>query len=81
MPKLNEIIFKLEGFQYAMSLDLNMVYYHILFSKNASNLCMIIIHGENIVTSVYQCELIIHQTFSNRILMVYCMDLNLSVRT
>ena len=41
MPKINEILFKLEGFQYAKSLDLNMGYYHIGLSKNASNLCMI----------------------------------------
>ena len=41
MPKINEILFKSEGFQYAKSLDLNMGYYHIGISKNASNLCMI----------------------------------------
>ena len=28
-PKINEMLFKFEGFQYAMSLFLNMVYYHI----------------------------------------------------
>ena len=30
---------KLEIFQYATSLDLNMGYYHIRLSENASNLC------------------------------------------
>ena len=29
MPKINKMLFKLEGFQYATSLDLNMGYYHI----------------------------------------------------
>ena len=29
MPKINEILLKLEVFQYATSLDLNMGYYHI----------------------------------------------------
>ena len=29
MPKINDILFQLEGFQYAMSLYLNMGYYHI----------------------------------------------------
>ena len=43
MPKINEILLKLEGFQYATLLDLNMVYYHIRLSENASTLCMIIL--------------------------------------
>ena len=43
MPKINEMLLKLEGFKYATSLDLNMVHYHIRLSKNASNLCMIIL--------------------------------------
>ena len=37
------MLLKLEGFQYATSLDLNMEYYHILLIKNASNLCTIIL--------------------------------------
>ena len=43
MPKINYMLLKLEGFQYATSLDLNMRYYHIQLSKNKSNLCTIII--------------------------------------
>ena len=38
MPKINEMLFKLEDFQYAMSLDLNMRYYDIQLTENASNL-------------------------------------------
>ena len=54
MPKINEILFKLEGFQFTLSLDLNMGYYNIQLSKNASNLFTIIIPWVNIVTNVYQ---------------------------
>ena len=43
IPKINEILLKLEGFQYAMSLGLNMGYYHIQLRENASNLCTIIL--------------------------------------
>ena len=43
MPKTNEMLLKLEGFKYDIPLDLNMGYYHIRISKNASNLCTIII--------------------------------------
>ena len=43
MLKLNEMLLKLECFQYAMSLGFNTGYYHIRLSKNASNLCMIIL--------------------------------------
>ena len=43
MPNINEMLLKFEGFQYAMSLDLNVVYYHIQLNKNASKLCTIIL--------------------------------------
>ena len=43
MPKINEVLLKVEGFQYAKSLDLNMVYSHIWLIKNASNFCTIIL--------------------------------------
>ena len=43
MPNINEMLLTLEGFQYATSLDKNMVYYHIRLSKSASNLCTIIL--------------------------------------
>ena len=31
-----KILMKLEGFKYTMSLNLNVVYYHIRLNKNAS---------------------------------------------
>ena len=43
MPNINGILLKLEGFQYDTPLDLNMAYYHIGLSENASNLCTIIL--------------------------------------
>ena len=43
MPKKDEMLLKLEAFQYATRLDLNMVHHHIRLIENASNLCMIII--------------------------------------
>ena len=44
MPKINEMLFKSNIFHYAMSLDLNMIYYHIQLSESVSNLCTIILH-------------------------------------
>ena len=43
MPKIPEIILHLEGFKYTKSLNLNMGYYHIRISKQASNLCTVIL--------------------------------------
>ena len=54
MPKINKILLKLEGFQYATSLYLNMEYYHIRLIQNSSNLCMIILPQGNIVTNIHQ---------------------------
>ena len=39
------MLLKLEVFQYAASLDINMGYYQIWISENASNLCTIMIPG------------------------------------
>ena len=43
MPKINEMLLKLEGFQYSESLDLSMGYYHIRLNEYASNLCTIVL--------------------------------------
>ena len=43
MPKIYEMLFKLEGFKYDTSLYLNVGYYHTQLSENASNLCTIIL--------------------------------------
>ena len=46
MQKIIEILLKLDAFQYATSLDLNMGYYHFRLSEKASNLCTIILLWE-----------------------------------
>ena len=46
MPKTNKIFFKLEDCQYDTSFDLNMGYYHIQLTEDASNLCMHILPWE-----------------------------------
>lgn len=42
LPKISEMLQKLEGFLFATTLDLNMGYYHILLSPNSSRLCTIV---------------------------------------
>ena len=56
MPKINGILLKFEGFQYAMLLDLNMKYYHIQITEDTSNLCIIIDPWGGIITNVYKWE-------------------------
>ena len=43
MAKINEMLLKLEVFKYDTSLDLDMAYYHIWLTEDASNLCTTII--------------------------------------
>ena len=38
MPKIQEVLLNLKGFQCAMSLDLNMGHYHIRLSEEANKL-------------------------------------------
>jgi hypothetical protein len=42
IPKIQDLLLKLEGFQYAMTLDLNMGYYHIKLSPFGKCLCTIV---------------------------------------
>jgi hypothetical protein len=43
IPKIQDLLLKLEGFQYATSLDLNMGYYHIELSPHSKTLCTIVL--------------------------------------
>ena len=43
LPKISDMLHKLEGFQWATSLDLNMGYYHIELTPNSSRLCTIVL--------------------------------------
>jgi hypothetical protein len=42
MPKIQDLLHKLEGFMHATSLDLNMGYYHIKLNPDAQKYCTII---------------------------------------
>ena len=54
MPKINEILLKLDIFQYATSLDLNMGYDHIRLSKTQVTYLQLFFRGGDIDTSAYQ---------------------------
>ena len=43
LPKIQNLLLKMEGFKYATSLDLNMGYYHITLSPYSSKLCTIVL--------------------------------------
>ena len=42
LPKIQDMLLKMEGFQYATSLDLNMGYYHIKLDPDSRKLCTIV---------------------------------------
>ena len=42
MPRISDTLQQLEGFKYATSLDINMGYYHIRLSDEASDMCTIV---------------------------------------
>ena len=43
IPKIQDLLLKLEGFRYATSLDLNMGYYHIQLHPDSRKLCTIVL--------------------------------------
>ena len=43
IPNIQDMLMKMEGFQFATSLDLNMGYYHIELTPNSSRLCTIVL--------------------------------------
>src|SRR5688500_14997481 len=43
IPKIQEMLLKLEGFMFATSLDLNMGYYHLFLMPNTSWLCTVVL--------------------------------------
>ena len=43
IPRIQDLLLKLEGFQYGTSLDLNMGYYHIELTPNSKRLCTIVL--------------------------------------
>ena len=53
MTNINGILFKVEGFRYAASLGLDMVYYHIQIDKTQVTYLRLFSHGENSITIIY----------------------------
>jgi hypothetical protein len=47
IPKINDLLQKLEGFYLATLLDLNMGYYHIGLTPYASTLCTVVLPWVN----------------------------------
>ena len=43
IPKIQDMLLKLEGFRWATSLDLNMGYYHIELTPDASKICTVVL--------------------------------------
>ena len=43
IPKTQDLLFKLEGFKYTLSLDLNMGYYHIKLCPFSRKICTILL--------------------------------------
>ena len=43
IPKIQDLLLKLKGLQFATSLDLNMGYYHIQLSPDSKQLCTIVL--------------------------------------
>ena len=43
IPKIQDLLLKLEGFKYTTSLDLNMGYYHIQLDPSSRKLCTIVL--------------------------------------
>ena len=43
IPKIQDLLLRLEGFQWATSLDLNMGYYHIELTPYSKKLCTIVL--------------------------------------
>jgi hypothetical protein len=66
IPRIQDLLLKLEGFQYATSLDLNMGYYHIELSPFSKQLCTIFYHGVNMNINAYLWDCATVQIFSKR---------------
>ena len=62
IPNIQELLLKLEGFQYATSLDLNMGYYHIELSPDTKKLCTIVFPWGNMNTRNYPWAYVTVQT-------------------
>jgi hypothetical protein len=66
IPKINDLLQKLEGFYLATSLDLNMGYYHIGLTPYASTLCTLVLPLGKYKYLRLPWDYAIAQTFSKR---------------
>ena len=66
IPKIQEMLLKLEGFKYGTSLDLNMGYYHIELTPNSKRLCTIVLPWGNMSTKDYLWDYAIALTSSKK---------------
>ena len=70
IPKIQDLLLKLEGFQHATSLDLNMGYYHIELMPFSKRLCTIVYVqlsclGASMNTNIFQWVFVIVLTSFN----------------
>ena len=49
IPKIQDLLLRLEGFRYGTTLGLNMGYYHIEISAKSKELFTIVTHGESLI--------------------------------
>ena len=66
IPKIQDLLLKLEGFKYATSLDLNMGYYHINLCPESKKYALLYYHGVSMNIKNYPWAYVIVQTFSKR---------------
>ena len=67
IPKIQDLLLELEGFQYATALDLDMGYYHIEIEPESSRLCKIVLPwGKYKYRKLHTWAYVIVQTFSRR---------------
>ena len=66
IPKISDLMLKLEGFQYGTSLDLNMGYYHIELNPASRKLCTIVLPWGSMNIKDFPWACVIVQIFSKR---------------
>ena len=66
IPKMYQMLLKLEYFRYDTLLNLNMKYYYIRLSSEKLTYVHLVLQGVNIATSVYQWESATNHMFPNK---------------
>ena len=71
IPNIQDLLMKLEGFQWATTLDLNMGYYHIELCPASKKICTIVLPWENMSTKYYPWDYQTVQTYFKKICPTY----------